>query len=161
MGRSEAKLDTIVCAKVFRPDDNHWVLPLPVTIRSALPKGKPERLAKDQKAGGEIGRRPGPPRGSRPRHLPLHPALMPSFYMKSACISAAALGVRGFSCPSSGVPHLHAVQGLLLPSPSSGGRLSAGEKDFVSHHLQVFIEWAMLGSNQRPLPCEGSALPLS
>jgi hypothetical protein len=22
-------------------------------------------------------------------------------------------------------------------------------------------EWAMLGSNQRPLPCEGSALPLS
>ena len=21
--------------------------------------------------------------------------------------------------------------------------------------------WAMLGSNQRPLPCEGSALPLS
>ena len=30
-------------------------------------------------------------------------------------------------------------------------------------HLQTvtFIEWAMLGSNQRPLPCEGSALPLS
>ena len=24
-----------------------------------------------------------------------------------------------------------------------------------------FSEWAMLGSNQRPLPCEGSALPLS
>jgi hypothetical protein len=30
-------------------------------------------------------------------------------------------------------------------------------------HLQnaAFTEWAMLGSNQRPLPCEGSALPLS
>ena len=25
----------------------------------------------------------------------------------------------------------------------------------------IFSEWAMLGSNQRPLPCEGSALPLS
>ena len=25
----------------------------------------------------------------------------------------------------------------------------------------TFSEWAMLGSNQRPLPCEGSALPLS
>ncbi len=25
----------------------------------------------------------------------------------------------------------------------------------------AFSEWAMLGSNQRPLPCEGSALPLS
>ena len=25
----------------------------------------------------------------------------------------------------------------------------------------TFLEWAMLGSNQRPLPCEGSALPLS
>jgi hypothetical protein len=24
-----------------------------------------------------------------------------------------------------------------------------------------FMKWAMLGSNQRPLPCEGSALPLS
>ena len=24
-----------------------------------------------------------------------------------------------------------------------------------------WVEWAMLGSNQRPLPCEGSALPLS
>jgi hypothetical protein len=24
-----------------------------------------------------------------------------------------------------------------------------------------FLKWAMLGSNQRPLPCEGSALPLS
>jgi hypothetical protein len=24
-----------------------------------------------------------------------------------------------------------------------------------------FRKWAMLGSNQRPLPCEGSALPLS
>jgi hypothetical protein len=28
-------------------------------------------------------------------------------------------------------------------------------------YLQVLYEWAMLGSNQRPLPCEGSALPLS
>jgi hypothetical protein len=30
-------------------------------------------------------------------------------------------------------------------------------------HLQnsTFSKWAMLGSNQRPLPCEGSALPLS
>jgi hypothetical protein len=30
-------------------------------------------------------------------------------------------------------------------------------------HLQnvAFYKWAMLGSNQRPLPCEGSALPLS
>ena len=26
---------------------------------------------------------------------------------------------------------------------------------------EVSLEWAMLGSNQRPLPCEGSALPLS
>ncbi len=26
---------------------------------------------------------------------------------------------------------------------------------------QRYGEWAMLGSNQRPLPCEGSALPLS
>jgi hypothetical protein len=30
-------------------------------------------------------------------------------------------------------------------------------------HLQnvALNKWAMLGSNQRPLPCEGSALPLS
>gem|GEM_PF-3655835 len=27
--------------------------------------------------------------------------------------------------------------------------------------LIEFIWWAMLGLNQRPLPCEGSALPLS
>jgi hypothetical protein len=25
----------------------------------------------------------------------------------------------------------------------------------------ILVKWAMLGSNQRPLPCEGSALPLS
>ena len=29
------------------------------------------------------------------------------------------------------------------------------------HICRIFNEWAMLGSNQRPLPCEGSALPLS
>jgi hypothetical protein len=31
----------------------------------------------------------------------------------------------------------------------------------VLGYLQELSEWAMLGSNQRPLPCEGSALPLS
>jgi len=27
--------------------------------------------------------------------------------------------------------------------------------------MLLFTKWAMLVSNQRPLPCEGSALPLS
>ena len=33
----------------------------------------------------------------------------------------------------------------------------------ATFHLQnsILRRWAMLGSNQRPLPCEGSALPLS
>ena len=31
----------------------------------------------------------------------------------------------------------------------------------ASHDCDAFLKWAYLGSNQGPLPCEGSALPLS
>jgi hypothetical protein len=48
---------------------------------------------------------------------------------------------------------------LLHNSLAIGGALMLGSAKVLQN--SAFNKWAMLGSNQRPLPCEGSALPLS
>ena len=48
-------------------------------------------------------------------------------------------------------PHVYRHQVLAF----SGGLLGQ-----LQDYCQ-YVWWAMLGLNQRPLPCEGSALPLS
>jgi hypothetical protein len=48
---------------------------------------------------------------------------------------------------------------LVYIGPESLPALLRNLKFFLQN--AIFLEWAMLGSNQRPLPCEGSALPLS
>jgi hypothetical protein len=59
------------------------------------------------------------------------------------------------------VPSLlpESLSALLYKGPASIRHLHGG----LLFYLQIngFCKWAMLGSNQRPLPCEGSALPLS
>src|SRR5215204_2288129 len=52
--------------------------------------------------------------------------------------------VTDFSCPSSSVPHLHAVEGLLLPSPSSGAPLVR-----AVHGLLASVVCAACGSFPR------------
>jgi hypothetical protein len=51
----------------------------------------------------------------------------------------------------------------LLGKQGKEIRVSAEENKAIVRRWfeDLFSEWAMLGSNQRPLPCEGSALPLS
>ena len=46
--------------------------------------------------------------------------------------------------------------------PSGVNHIQLIRGDFLSIFDKAYCSWwAMLGSNQRPLPCEGSALPLS
>ena len=57
-------------------------------------------------------------------------------------------------------PHLGALlRGCCTKAPESIQGLCACLAFYPQ--IVVFYGWAMLGSNQRPLPCEGSALPLS
>ena len=55
------------------------------------------------------------------------------------------------------------IPGHLLRLLHKGPASMRGIRVYSTFYLQssTFLEWAMLGSNQRPLPCEGSALPLS
>jgi hypothetical protein len=57
--------------------------------------------------------------------------------------------VRGFSCPSSGVPHLHVVQGLLLPSPSSGAPLVRAVHGLLASVLCAACAPLLRGSSPR------------
>src|SRR5215204_5034472 len=100
---------------------------------------------------------------------------------KSASCSIIALRNNSESpiLSSSATVHSPSVDWSLLKEPH-GGRLrqqplpfthsrghypgaSPGRPLTLTFFLQnaIFSQWAMLGSNQRPLPCEGSALPLS
>ena len=69
--------------------------------------------------------------------------------------------MRSFRWLTAPKTFLYSRVGVLLvqerPDASSGLRFT------LVFYLQnaTFDKWAMLGSNQRPLPCEGSALPLS
>jgi hypothetical protein len=47
-----------------------------------------------------------------------------------------------------------------ITKPNNVGMAKMGVTDVILHHC-AFLWWATLASNQRPLPCEGSALPLS
>ena len=53
-------------------------------------------------------------------------------------------------------PHYVAAR-LLHKAPN----IRRGLHSCFAFYLQIgdFAKWAMLGSNQRPLPCEGSTLP--
>src|SRR4030095_8779525 len=75
----------------------------------------------------------------------------------------------GAQCFGSRRHRLH-VEKRAIGIEDKRGRISVGGGGMWGHqkkeglHLRVtpwFSWWALLGSNQRPLPCEGSALPLS
>src|SRR3954468_24856508 len=60
------------------------------------------------------------------------------------------------------IPHeLHPYFGRVAArSPQKGSGVSSGHS-LASHVLPVersVLKWAMLGSNQRPLPCEGRSI---
>ncbi len=51
---------------------------------------------------------------------------------------------------------------LVQASPDTGTKQVEKPREHTSKRLYFFCSWwAVLGSNQWPLPCEGSALPLS
>jgi hypothetical protein len=57
-------------------------------------------------------------------------------------------------------------EGACIPFGQAGAQLPgqrSGTLETIAFHLQraAFSKWAMLGSNQRPPPCKGGALPLS
>src|SRR5215212_5055563 len=64
------------------------------------------------------------------------------------------VSVRGFSCPSSGVPHLHVVQRLLLPSPSSGAPLVRAVHGLLPSVLCAACASLLRGSS--PRACGGT-----
>src|SRR5919112_4795522 len=59
------------------------------------------------------------------------------------------VSVRGFSCPSSGVPHLHVVQRLLLPSLSSGALLVRAVHGLLPSVLRAACAPLVRGSSPR------------
>src|SRR5918994_6909163 len=58
------------------------------------------------------------------------------------------VSVRGFSCPSSGVPHLHVVQ-RLLPSLSSGALLVRAVHGLLPSVLRAVCAPLLRGSSPR------------
>src|SRR5215212_8704045 len=59
------------------------------------------------------------------------------------------VSVRGFSCPSSGVPHLHVVRRLLLPSLSFGAPLERAVHGLLPSVLRAACAPLLRGSSPR------------
>src|ERR687896_171156 len=100
------------------------------------------------------------PRGSTPPPLPgAHPKTPNCMFLPTGESPATkapssnqgdmGVSVRGFSCPSSGVPHLHVVQRLLLPSLSSGALLVRAVHGLLPSVLRAACAAHLQGSSSR------------
>src|SRR5829696_8921142 len=91
-----------------------------------------------------------------PRAYPKTPkcVLLPTGEAPAAKASSSNQGdmgvsVKGYSCPSSGVPHLHVVQRLLLLSPSSGAPLVRAAHGLPPPVLRAACAPLLRGSSPR------------
>src|SRR5215212_3615390 len=97
-----------------------------------------------------------PPRRRLSRAYPKTPECMflptgeaPATKASSSNQGDMGVSVRGFSCPSSGVPHPHVVQRLLLPSLSSGALLVRAVHGLLPSVLRAACAPLLRGSSPR------------